>query len=155
MLTLAQAIPDQKVTLAGAIAGDAVVADLRQRAEKAGLHNVRVVGNPSEAEVATLLTSHEIFVFPVPWEHFGIVTVEAIQAGLLPLVHDSGGQKEIVPIDSLRFANDQELINQVKHALDMPIAQRFELVSKLQEHTERGSSRCYREAMLRELKELQ
>ena len=34
--------------------------------------------------------------FPESQEHFGIVTVEAMSAGVVPVVYDSAGQKEIV-----------------------------------------------------------
>lgn len=156
MLALARAIPAQRVTLAGASTGkgDAYVGHLRSRIASERLSNVQIVENPSESEVATLLTSHQMFVFPAHWEHFGIVTVEAIEAGLLPLVHDTGGQKEIVPFDFLRFSSDEELVECAEHSLQMGANERLELMSQLQRHAERGSTNRYREAMLQPLRDL-
>lgn len=157
MLTLAEAYPDQEVTIAGAMldSNRAYVAGLRERSRRLGLSNVEIVENPSEQRVAALLTSHLVFVFPALWEHFGIVTVEAIQAGLVPLVHDSGGQREIVPLESLRFLSDAELVDRARHVLEMPDAERLKIVDELRHYAQRGCPEHYREEMLMPLRLLQ
>ena len=43
-------------------------------------------------------------------EPFGMSTVEAIAAGCIPVVHDSGGQREVVPLDHLRFRTVEEAV---------------------------------------------
>ena len=131
------------------------VSDLRRRIRDEKLTNVEIIENPSEDQVASLLTEHELFVFPAPWEHFGIVTVEAIQAGLIPLVHDSGGQQEIVPLESLRFVSDEQLIARARSVLGQSAAEKANLVAQLRLHAERGSVERYREEMLREIKTMQ
>jgi glycosyltransferase involved in cell wall biosynthesis len=157
MLTLANAYPQQKVTIAGATisSDDPYVAHLRKRIHRDALSNVEIVENPSDQCVADLLSSHRYFVFPAPWEHFGIVTVEAIQAGLLPIVHDTGGQREIVPFEQLRFLSDDELVDRAGRALCMPAAERLEILADLHRHVQRGSAEHYREQMLRPLRLLQ
>ncbi len=156
MLNLAKAFPEQRFTLAGAVVGEdhKYVARLRRRIASEDLANVAIVENPSETQVAGLLTSHVMFVFPARWEHFGIVTVEAIQAGLLPLVHDTGGQREIVPCESLRFLSDEDLIARARYALQMSQAERSGLVRDLQRHTERGTPRHFREIMLQKIRDV-
>jgi glycosyltransferase involved in cell wall biosynthesis len=156
ILKLAKAFPEQRFTLAGAVVGEdhKYVARLRRRIASEGLANVAIVENPSETQVAGLLTSHVMFVFPARWEHFGIVTVEAIQAGLLPLVHDTGGQREIVPCESLRFLSDEDLIARARYALQMSQAERSGLVRNLQRHTERGTPRRFRELMLQKIRDV-
>jgi hypothetical protein len=49
---------------------------------------------------------------PAALEHFGITTVEAMAAGCVPLVHDSGGQAEIVRpgVDGYRWHALPELV---------------------------------------------
>ncbi len=156
MLTLARAFPRERVTIAGAVVGnDPYVDNMRRRIRDEQITNVRIVENPSEAEVATLLTMHELFVFPAPWEHFGIVTVEAIQAGLIPLVHNTGGQREIVPFDFLRFLNDEDLIKRAQDIQTMTSDAKTELIHSLQRHALRGSAEHYRAEMLREVKDMQ
>lgn len=154
MLAIAREYPEEKVAISGVVlpSNDPYVAHLQRIIKRENLSNVEIIENPSEEKVGKLLTSHVYFVFPAHWEHFGIVTVEAIQAGLLPLVHDSGGQREIVPIDSLRFNSDQELIACAGQALRLTNGQRQTLVDKLRRHVERGSAKCFREAMLQPLK---
>lgn len=156
MLALASAYPDRQITIAGVVleSNRAYADRIRDRVRQQGLRNVRIVENPSEQDVATLLTSHELFVFPAPWEHFGIVTVEAIQAGLLPLVHDTGGQREIVPFDRLRFLSDEELVDRAAFAFSMPVSERRDMMDELQRHVRRGSPERFREEMLRPLRGL-
>jgi glycosyltransferase involved in cell wall biosynthesis len=157
MLAIAGAFPEQKVTIAGVVLGSnrTYVARLQECVRQMRLSNVRIIENPSERNVALLLTSHEFFVFPAPWEHFGIVTVEAIGAGLLPLVHDTGGQREIIPLPSLRFSSEQGLVERARNVLRMPVEERLKLVTELRRHVDRGSPEHYREAMLEELRSLQ
>ena len=45
---------------------------------------------------------------PEKAEHFGITTVEAMINGLVPIVIDAGGQKEIVVQDRWVFMEDQK-----------------------------------------------
>ncbi len=144
------------MTLAGAVTGGdrADLAHLRGRLAAEGLGNVALVENPSEAEVAGLLVSHEFFVFPAHWEHFGIVTVEAILAGLLPLVHDTGGQREIVPDESLRFLSDEDLLDRARRVLRLTPAERAGLVGRLKRHAERGTPDRFRDIMLAKVREV-
>jgi glycosyltransferase involved in cell wall biosynthesis len=55
-------------------------------------------------------------------EHFGIVTVEAMAAGAVPVVIGRGGQKEIVRngIDGFVCASLEELAARTKHLIDHP-----------------------------------
>lgn len=155
VLNLARALPDRPFTLAGAVTRwDAdYLAGLRRRIAAEALRNVTIVENPSEADVAGLLVSHEFFIFPAHWEHFGIVTVEAILAGLLPLVHDSGGQREIVPDESLRFLSDEDLLVRARRVLGLTPAERADLISRLQRHAERGTPDRFRDIMLAKARE--
>jgi glycogen synthase len=51
----------------------------------------------------------KVFIHPNINEPFGISTAESILNGCLPLVHNSGGQKEIVPFTELRFNTFDEI----------------------------------------------
>jgi glycogen synthase len=55
-------------------------------------------------------------------EPFGISTVEAIAAGCVPIVHNSGGQREIVPFDDLRFNDKIEAVEKVKNLKNLNLA---------------------------------
>lgn len=79
---------------------------LQQQAAARGLLVV-FHSNPSDAVVRQELARARYYVFPAIEEHFGLTTPEAIASGAVPFVHDSGGQREIVPDERLRFSDDQ------------------------------------------------
>jgi glycosyltransferase involved in cell wall biosynthesis len=66
-------------------------------------------------------------------EPFGITTVEGILNGCLPIVHDSGGQREVVPIPQLRFRHLSEVPTIIKEAEANPV-QRQEWQRQLLQH---------------------
>ncbi len=53
--------------------------------------------NVSNAEKMRLLGDSKVFLHLIRSEPFGISVAEALSAGLIPLVHRSGGQREIAP----------------------------------------------------------
>lgn len=152
MLDIAERFPGIPVTIAGASAVNSRFVDsLKRDTSSRNIKNLRFVENPSEENVADLLASHSFFVFPAAWEHFGIVTVEAIEAGLIPLVHDTGGQKEIVPFPELRFSNRSDLIDRAEFVLKEHKRLRSEVLPELRDIATRGSAETFRAEMLRYL----
>ena len=78
------------------------------------LKNVFFHANASYTEKASILSKSRFFLHANINEPFGISTVESILYGCLPLVHNSGGQKEIVPINELRFDSIADLPDKIK-----------------------------------------
>jgi len=149
MLRIARGFPEVPVTVAGATMGRSEEArGIRLAAARMGLRNLTVVEDPTDDMISHLFESHSVFIFPARWEHFGIVTVEAIRAGLLPLVHDSGGQREIVPIAALRFKDETELLEKAAGLLSMAGSERSDMLAGLQRHVARGSAENYRREMI-------
>jgi glycosyltransferase involved in cell wall biosynthesis len=150
LLALARRFPKTRVTIAGGVlsADDPLLAGLRSTVQAASPGNVRIVTNPTDAEVTRLFSEHQFFIFPARWEHFGIVTVEAIQAGLIPLVHDSGGQREIVPLDALRFKGEVDMVEKAAALLATSAWERREMIEGLQRHVARGSAENYCREMI-------
>lgn len=99
-------LPGWKLVLAGGLlSSDAdYVAEL---AKKASGHRIRFVHNISRAALETLYRKATIYWHaagygesdPTCMEHFGISTVEAMSAGVVPIVYKGGGQPEIVVHD--------------------------------------------------------
>ena len=77
-----------------------------------------------------------IFLHTSAKEPFGISTVEAISSGCIPLVHNSGGQIEVVPFRELRFDNKEDAIRKLKKILSLSEYEKKELRKKLQKHIE-------------------
>lgn len=83
--------------------------ELQEIVNKFNLKNIKFIINEDYQVVRTYLEKSKIYIFPSINEHFGITTVEAIMKGTIPFVHNSGGQKEIVDLDELRFEDDDFL----------------------------------------------
>lgn len=103
-LALSQSLGDWRMDCCGNPSNDEYYQSVRQAAEGVPV-DFRVGANRSE--IKSLLASGKIFwhaagfgidekVLPMKLEHFGIVTVEAMAAGCVPLVVGQGGQAEIV-----------------------------------------------------------
>ena len=96
---------DYRLVLAGGLRGDdQIIKDLKKRAGKSAV-DFKV--NENFEELLKLFSSAKIFWHaagygisetdhPDKMEHFGMTTVEAMSAGLVPVVINKGGQKEIV-----------------------------------------------------------
>jgi len=79
------------------------------------------------------------------YEHFGISTVEAIAQGCIPIVHNSGGQKEIVPFRELRFDDKIEAVEIIR---SLRKKDNSEMRSKLQENIKKFSEKNYKQNIL-------
>ena len=72
---------------------------LQALTEKMGLTDrVKFYPNASATEKADLLKRAKLYLHTMEGEHFGISIVEAMAMGCLPVVHDSGGMREFVPV---------------------------------------------------------
>ena len=79
--------------------------DIRElRVEK----KVKLLINVSREKQREILQKAKIYLHPhLPYEGFGISVVEAMSAGCVPIVPDTGGLREIVP-QQLRYSNANE-----------------------------------------------
>jgi glycosyltransferase involved in cell wall biosynthesis len=78
---------------------------LKQKAKDVAVNAV-FRPNPDHKTVLEEMARARFYVFPAIGEHFGMTTPEAIASGAIPFVHDSGGQREIVPDERLRFTDE-------------------------------------------------
>lgn len=67
------------------------------------INNVYLHPNINYNSMIDILESSKYFLHTMWNEPFGITTVQGIAAGCVPVVSNSGGQTEIVPINFLRF----------------------------------------------------
>lgn len=61
--------------------------------------NGQIVTNPRKHEYDQHMGEAKVYLHLMRGEHFGITIVEAMSAGCMPIVHNSGGPKEIVGTD--------------------------------------------------------
>jgi len=84
--------------------------------KKLGLANrVKVLPNISKREMKMILNSAKIYLHTTVGEHFGISIVEAMAMGCIPIVHNSGGMKEFVPVQ-YRYKNLQDAARKIENA---------------------------------------
>lgn len=103
-IRLAKQLPDLQFHLIG-FSGEnnAYLDTCRNFASKNNINNVHFYVNVSFNKKCNILKTAKFFLHPNINEPFGISTVESVLSGCLSLVHNSGGQIEIVPIKELRF----------------------------------------------------
>lgn len=105
------------------------------------LTNVHLVPDASEEERDKLLSSSTFFLHSLRSEPFGITTVQGIAAGCIPIVHNSGGQIEIVEDELLRYNNEAEIPEKIKQlqGKDLPAIRK-----KLQLHIKQYDTVSFR-----------
>ena len=110
-LKIAQQLPTLEFILMGfAPKGSTYLEACKKYITQHTITNVQLRPNEPYPVVQEVLHSSRYFLHTLENEPFGITTVEAIAAGCIPVVHDSGGQREIVPFPELRFDTNQQAV---------------------------------------------
>ena len=94
--------------------------------QRASPPNGRVIVNPAKELYQTVLAKSKIYLHLMRGEHFGITVVESMSAGCVPVVHASGGPKEIVADSGLLWQEPDEIPRLLASADDS-----YERLSKL------------------------
>jgi len=113
---LARMVPQSSFVVVGSLSdqGSAYFERLKNKAPR----NVSFVLSPLR-KVRNLLGRATAYVHCAENEHFGITIVEAMAAGCVPIVNDSGGPREIVTADvGFRWRNLSEASRQIASLAD-------------------------------------
>ena len=81
-----------------------------------------------------LMQKAKVYFHPMPGEPFGISTVEAMSAGLIPVVPFIGGHTEFVP-EKYQFRTFGEAVEAVAAAFDAPASERIQLSISTQKYS--------------------
>lgn len=100
--------------------------------------------NISHKKKLRILSKSKVFLNPACNEHFGMATVEAMAAGCIPVVLDSGGLKEFVP-KRWRYKDIEEAKDKIRQAFDFWSRAEAEKISKT---TDRFDEVHYQRRML-------
>jgi glycosyltransferase involved in cell wall biosynthesis len=82
--------------------------------------------NVSFNKLISLMQESKVYFHTLPGEPFGISTVEAMSAGLVPIVPDFGGHIEFVP-DKYQFHTFGEAVQAISDGLEAPFSERISL----------------------------
>jgi glycosyltransferase involved in cell wall biosynthesis len=85
-----------------------------------------------------LMKKSKVYFHPRPGEHFGMSIVEAMSAGLIPVVPSIGGPSEFVPL-KYQYHTLQQALQIVKSAFNVPVYERMVLSN----HVEKFSTSNY------------
>jgi len=89
---------------------------LKQKAKELNLQ-VNILTDINHDDLNGLLKNSKFYIGPKHFEHYGNTTFEAAWAGCLTLVHDSGGQTEIITPSILRYKSVQDLVQRVSELI--------------------------------------
>lgn len=79
--------------------------------------NLDLETNITRDELSALLGRAKIYLHSMIGEHFGISVVEAMAAGCIPVVHNSGGPKETCETIGFLYNNIEECVKAIDKAL--------------------------------------
>ncbi len=135
LVVLASSVPSVEFFLVGfARHGDRYLAKCREARSQSGAQNVRLFVNATAADRQRLLDQSKVYLHSTRNEPFGLGVLHGIVlGGCIPLVPNSGGQREIVPIEALRYESLSELPTKLSALLTDPTRQaryRSELLAK-------------------------
>ncbi len=146
-IKLAELYPDEQFIMIGSAEDSNYIKSLNEKIAEKKLHNIRIETNVPHYKTVEYLKKSKYYVFPAVNEHFGITTVDAMMYGAIPFVHNSGGQKEIVPWEELRF-EDHELVEKFGRLLKLSPEQLDENRIKIINHTENFTEEKYIKEMV-------
>lgn len=153
-IEIASQIPELQFKLVGFIGEDEYFKACQQLVAEKKLSNVELLTNVARADLNKLLAQSRYFIHSMREEPFGITPVQAIAAGCVPVVHDSGGQREIVSLPDLRYKSIEEAISILRYLLK-ETDQSLQMKSTvLQERIGEFGSDRFREKFLDVLNEL-
>lgn len=102
--------------------------------KKNNISNVKLIADATKKQMIELLSTSNYFIHSLRNEPFGITTVQAIQNDVIPIVHNSGGQKEIVPFNELRYDDIKGVLKVFSFLLKLPDNQKDIYIKKLKEN---------------------
>ena len=108
-IKVAMSLPDWPFYIVGFAGNGAYFGQCRALVEKQAMQNVHLRPDAPYTEAKTILAESRYFLHTLVAEPFGLTAVQAIAAGCLPLVHNSGGQRETVPLTRLRYDEMAEI----------------------------------------------
>ncbi|MBN1483083.1 MAG: glycosyltransferase [Chloroflexia bacterium] len=132
-IQLAERLPDIPFHLVGFVNNTRYFQQCEHYVQSRQLSNVHLHPNASFSKLIERLHTCKYFLHTLINEPFGITSLQALAAGCLPIVHDSGGQREVVPKPELRYQHLEQVPDILERMETMEAEAIDSLVRQLQE----------------------
>lgn len=133
-IKLAEQLPDIPFHIVGFAGNVHYYRRCKLYAKEHELSNVHLHPDAPFEQMVALLQESKFFLHTLINEPFGITAVQAIAAGCLPIVHDSGGQCETVPEPALRYQSLDEVQDILRRLEALDADTTGSLIQRLQQY---------------------
>lgn len=120
--SIAERVKDAHFHLIGTYVGsqsEMILRDINRKSRELDVKDrVHIHPNASTRDKMTVLSRCRVYFHARQREYFGMSIAEAMSGGLVPIVHNSGGQVEIVSNEELLYADLQEASMKIGYWLD-------------------------------------
>lgn len=140
---IAARLPHHRFVLIGYKASPRYYELVMRSIQEFGLSNVQVITDASRDDIHAHLGRARVLLHTKRDEHFGIGIAEAIGRGCIPVIHDSGGQVEIVPDPRLRYQSEDDAVRILTRLLASSASPDAE-VAALREHARQFRPEAFR-----------
>lgn len=144
-IKIAAKIPDLQFNIMGfAKEDDPYYLKCKNYIKEYSIMNVQLHPSISYHEMINILETSKFFLHTLINEPFGITTVQGIAAGCIPIVPDSGGQIEVVPIPELRFSSPNQAVGIINDLRNIEINHfKIQLIKHIKQYsTEKFKTEC-------------
>jgi len=131
---LAQKVPSMQFHIIGFTASEAYFQLCRSMVDEQQIENVHLHPNLAFSDMIKYLQNSKYFLHTLINEPFGLTAVQAIVSGAIPLVHDSGGQRETVIDATLRYKNVEQVAGIVASFEQKSLPKIQKMATKLKDH---------------------
>lgn len=110
---------------------------------------IKIKSNLSRKEIKESIIKFKYGIHGMEKEHFGIVILEMIKAGIIPFIANSGGQVEIVDDENLIYRDKNDAVKKIEKILGNNLLQ-IKMLKKVQEQSKKFS----KEVFVKQIKEI-
>ncbi len=153
-IQMAKKLPQYHFFICGFVDDQSYLEKCRQILRDEQIENVSLHPNLESTELKKIFQSCAFFLHSVRNEPFGITAIQAVQNGCIPIVHNSGGQKETVPIAELRYENIEEAIEKLSALSEMNDATLQSFHKELKDNLDKFTEEAFYRQMERAMKKL-
>ncbi len=144
-IKIAAQLPHIPFTFIGFISEPDYFSKCKQFIEDKEVRNIKILSDASKEDLEKELKEAWFFIHSMRNEPFGITPVQAIEAGCIPVVHNSGGQKEIVIKDELRYKDKKDAVSVLNRVFSKPESELKSLSQILIANAEQFDAAGFRE----------